>query len=372
MYDSPPAEHPLAEYLDRRPLVVLWTYDPDAASARHRLRPVLRALGHRWEVKVDRLPKGRYYRRVLERRRDLERASLLILGKTSLGLGEARLARAFSRRILFDVDDAIYLRRQRSAAEVPGQGAVRMLKFRQTCSAADRVVVGNETLAEATRRNASAVRVLPTSVMIPSWRALSSTDRRPRTLVWIGRPENLVYLEPLRPLLAELCRTMPDLVLRVVSSEFPDWPDVRLEKIPWSTATEVQSLSSAGIGIMPLSDDDWTRGKCGFKLLQYMSVGLPTIASPVGANQTIVDDRVTGYLAEDLNGWAAALRRLLDHPGHAAMLGEAGRVRAETHYGRIRYVSQYLGVIGDLLLDHQPVQPSRWPAVRTWAHAGRG
>jgi glycosyltransferase involved in cell wall biosynthesis len=138
----------------------------------------------------------------------------------------------------------------------------------------------------------------------------------------------------IRPVLAELTRDYPELRLRIVSSEFPDWPEVPLEKVRWTVEDEPRSLATADIGVMPLSDDEWSRGKCAFKLLQYMSAGLPCVASPVGANRQAVVHGRTGYLAGTLEEWAASLRRLLDSSERRATFGLAGRRRVEDSYSR--------------------------------------
>jgi glycosyltransferase involved in cell wall biosynthesis len=146
-------------------------------------------------------------------------------------------------------------------------------------------------------------------------------------LVWVGMPGNVQYLAPLRPVLAALTRRFPGLQLRVVSSAFPDWHDVVIDRVAWSPQVEKQALASADIGLMPLADDAYTRGKCAFKLLQYMAAGLPCVASPVGANNEVLADGRSGLLAASTADWEVALARLLaDAPLRQAM-GAAGRAR---------------------------------------------
>ena len=277
----------------------------------------------------------------------MARASILLVGKISFGLGEAELLRAVAPRTLFDVDDAIYLRHSKAGRE--RGGGVRRVKFRRTCAAADHVVAGNSILAAATGKSAAQITVLPTSVEIPDDEQLAVWRRQgdpaeAKVIVWIGRPENLVYLEPLRPVFAELARRRGT-VLRVICSHFPDWPEVTIERVVWSPEAELPALATADIGIMPLRDDAWSRGKCGFKLLQYMSVALPTVASPVGLNAEIVDDAGTGYFASEPQSWAEALERLLDQPAEAEAMGRRGRRRAIESYGREDYLARYASIL---------------------------
>lgn len=342
MPHSPPVTKPSALFL---------AYDPEAPSFRHRLRDVatrLEAIG--WECAIERFPRGRYVRRWIERRRTISAARVVVLSKINLGLGEAPLLERWSRRPVLDFDDAIYLRRPRNLGEPPGRSAVREAKFDRTCAASWLVLAGNGTLAERARVRARRVEVVPTTVDVERYPEEPPPGRRGDTVVWIGRPENLVYLELVRPALAALAREIPGLTLRVISSEFPDWPEVRIERVPWSEAAETAALASADVGVMPLFDDDWTRGKCAFKLLQYMAGALPSVASPVGVNRQVVVEGETGYLAAGSEEWTAHLREILTSPERAAAMGRAARESVARRFGRRVTVERVVG----LLLEAAP------------------
>ena len=118
----------------------------------------------------------------------------------------------------------------------------------------------------------------------------------------------------IRPALARLSARHPALKIRVICSAFPDWPEVRVERVAWSEATEAASLAAAHIGVMPLTDDAWTRGKCAFKLLQYMAASLPCVASAVGANREAVIDGYNGFHAAAVDDWERNLERLIVSP----------------------------------------------------------
>ena len=155
----------------------------------------------------------------------------------------------------------------------------------------DVVAAGNDVIAGVAGASARALSILPTSIDTAAYQATTATAADAPTVVWIGSPENLVYLEMIRPALVRLTTRYKTLKLRVICSRFPDWSDVNIERIAWSTATEARSLAAAHIGVMPLTDDEWARGKCAFKLLQYMAAALPCVASPVGANTEAVHRR---------------------------------------------------------------------------------
>lgn len=219
-----------------------------------------------------------------------------------------KLAMAIAPKSIFDFDDAIYLRHPEAI------GAV--------CSRASRVVVGNETLAAFARRHTDRVSVVPTAVDTDRY---TPGTRDGRTVVWTGSAENLRYLAAIRPKIRR--------PLRVVCNRKPDFD---CEFVPWSPATEVSALQGAAVGIMPLPDEEWTRGKCGFKLLQYMACGLPAVASPVGVNAEIVGD--TGVLGED---WEDGIEKAI------AMDGAAARARILERY------------------SVQAVFPRWWDAIRS-------
>ena len=314
------------------PTALFWTYDAEEPSFRHRMLALRDELDHRgWSCTVETLPKGRYWRRIRERREPLQTADVVLLHRIKLTPIEHRPLRRLCQRLVFDVDDAIYFRRPRQLGEAPDESWFRQYKFARTCAISDLVMAGNRCLADRAARSASWVEVLPTPVRLRDYEA-KSADRSPETLVWIGLPENLVYLELVRPVIERLAREHPGLKLRIVSGEFPDWSDVPLERVPWSASSEAESLTSAGVGIMPLVDDGWTRGKCAFKLIQYMVAALPCVGSPVGANLEVVVDGQTGYLAGSQEDWYRGLSALLKDPEGAAAKGRAGRERVRRHF----------------------------------------
>ena len=314
-------------------LALFWTYDREAPSFRHRLAPVMPALQRLgWRSETVVLPRGRYLTRILSQRSLLRRSAILVLAKIKLSPFEAWLLRRIAKTIVFDYDDAIYYRRPRWPGQEPDRSWWRRTKFAATCRITDLVLAGNSILADHASPFADRVAVLPTPVDAESYPPVAPASRNGRTLVWIGLPENLPYLELARPALTALVREYPDLRLRIVSSDFPRWPEIPMERVTWSEKTEVQALSTADIGLMPLTDDDWTRGKCAFKLLQYMAASLPCVASPVGVNREIVLEGKTGFLASTPDQWTDSLRLLLDSPSLRAELGEHGRRRVLADY----------------------------------------
>jgi glycosyltransferase involved in cell wall biosynthesis len=312
-----------------------------------------------WQCEVDQLPKRRYVRRIVPRLAQVRAADVLILHRIKLSTAESWPLRRAARALAYDVDDAIYLGRPQRIGEAPDRSWFREYKFANTCAIADLVMVGNSTLAAVAGRKGRRVEVVPTPVDVTSYSGFDEADRNPSTLVWIGLPENVVYLDLVRPVLAALTAANPQFILRVVSSRFPDWDDVRVEQVPWTAAGETRELCTAGIGVMPLPDDDWTRGKCAFKLLQYMAAALPCVGSAVGANLEAVEQAVTGFLASSAQEWIDALRSLLGDPERARVMGEAGRERARRLYDVGVVTERAAGLVQELVGRTGPASPGR-------------
>jgi glycosyltransferase involved in cell wall biosynthesis len=328
------------------PTVMLLGYGLEQPSYRHRMRSLiepLRAAG--WQVRAEQFPSGRYGIRTWERRALLRWADVTVLHQIKLSSIEARLFAAFSRRRVFDVDDAIYVRKPRRLGDLPDESAWRKQKFAATCRWVDAVAAGNDVLAGVARATAKEIVVLPTSIDAACYETTYAGRADPPTIVWIGSPENLIYLDMIRPALARLTQRFPTLKMRVICSKFPDWSDVNVERVPWSAATEAHSLAGAHIGVMPLTDDAWSRGKCAFKLLQYMAAGLPCVASPVGANTEAVLDGINGFHATDVNEWERSLEQLILSPALRSSFGAQGRRHVEQRYALSNYRANYLDLL---------------------------
>ena len=331
------------------PTAVLLGYDLEQPSFRHRMRSLIGTLEEAgWQVQPERFPSGRYGLRTWERRALLREADVVVLHQIKLSAMEARLFAAFSRRRVFDVDDAIYVRKPRRLGEAADDSPWRKRKFAATCRWVDVVAAGNEVLAGVARASARAVTILPTSIDTAVYRSTTASASDPPTIVWIGSPENLVYLEIIRPALARLTGRHPTLTMRIICSRFPDWPEVKIERVPWSAATEAESLATAHIGVMPLTDDEWARGKCAFKLLQYMAAALPCVASPVGANTEAVVDGFNGFHARTVDEWERHLESLIQSPALRARFGASGRGHVEARYALHAYRARYLELLGRL------------------------
>lgn len=246
-------------------------------------------------------------------------------------LGPAWIETLIARRlpIVFDFDDAIYLPAASPAnawslaLKAPGKTAA-------ICRLARHVTVGNETLAGFAVPLSRAVSVVPSTIDTDSY-TVRRRPENPRPLVgWTGSTTTLPNLERLVPALTRL-RELVDYRLRVIGPRFSA-PGLDVEWLPWSARTEVEDLRSLDVGLMPLPDDEWSRGKCGMKALQYMALGVPPVVSPVGANTAIVQDAVNGFHARDDGEWVEKIRCLLRDPARRLKLGNEARRTIEERY----------------------------------------
>lgn len=302
-------------------LVVL-TEDPDGPVTRHRYRavtPALAAAGFR-EVRFAPVVKGIARRvRLLGTLGD---ADLVLLSRKLFSGIEMSMLRRAARRLAFDFDDAVCFRDSTRGRPV---SHVRRRRFMKAVRAADVVTAGNAYLSGlATECGAARVVVAPTPVDTDRY-SPGPQPRGPFRVGWIGSRSTRPYLAQAEAPLREFLARRPGSVFAVMADRPPQGFDgVAVEFTQWSEAAEAPFLRSLHAGIMPLPDDPWTRGKCGFKLLQSMACGTPVVASPVGVNVDIVGDGA-GLLARTHEDWVRALESLASDTESARRMGAAGR-----------------------------------------------
>jgi glycosyltransferase involved in cell wall biosynthesis len=229
-----------------------------------------------------------------------------------------------------DYDDAIFHRydmHPRRLVRVLLRGKVDTVMRRAAL-----VLVGNEYLAERARRaGAKRVEYLPTVVDVERYGQGLSRAQGHCTIGWIGSPITAPYLALVRAALAEVCQHGNVRVI-IVGAQHVPLAEVPVETRAWSEQTEVQDIQSFDVGIMPLPDAPWERGKCGYKLIQYMACSKPAVASPVGVNQHIIADGVDGFLAATPTQWVQTLRTLCEDGHLRERVGKAARRKVAREY----------------------------------------
>lgn len=195
------------------------------------------------------------------------------------------------------------------------------------------VVVGNEYLANrAIRAGARQVEYLPSVVDVSKYSFKSHQKSSVFSIGWIGSPVTAGYLELIRGVVDQLNRESSIRMVLVGAGSQSPFPGISTELLPWSEEVEREFSQKIDAGIMPLVDGPFERGKCGYKLVQYMAGGIPVVASPIGINHQIVEHRVNGYLADSMEDWLTALRSLRDDVELRAAMGRAGHQKAKKLY----------------------------------------
>lgn len=259
-----------------------------------------------------------------------------------------RLAFIHRKPVIFDYDDAIF--HMYDEARNPVVRTILGGKLEALICKSAAVCCGNEYLRDYAARFNDRLLLLPTVVDVEAYRPRPSSAGRPLTIGWIGSSSTWSYVRPILPVLADLCR---DRGVRFSAVGAPPEADVDrfdgLAFTQWSEASEIASVQAMDIGIMPLPDEPWARGKSGYKLVQYMACGLPVVASPVGVNSSMVKDGVSGLLASDPEQWRAALTRLIDDADLRASMGQAGRRCAVQDYSLQTHAPRLIEVMREAL-----------------------
>ena len=234
--------------------------------------------------------------------------------------------------IVSDYDDAVFHRYDKHRSE-----SVRGVlgdKIGQVMAASTLVMAGNSYIANyAQRFGAPRIETVPTVVDLD----LYTIDPKPRStndlrVGWMGTPETWkAFANPIHHVLDQLLADHRA-QFRAIGAGMQPASNGTLEILPWTEETEVFLIQSLDIGVMPLPNTDWARGKCGYKLIQYMACGLPVVASPVGVNKDIVEHGVNGFLAETDEEWRSAIETLLSDPDLRHRMGAAGRKKVEDSY----------------------------------------
>lgn len=275
-------------------------------------------------------------------------ADVVVVQRKLLPRWSVALLRRRARRLVFDFDDAVWLRDSYSRR---GFNDAKLLhRFRATVEASDLVVAGNEFLADEARRYAPRDRVvvIPTCLDTAGYPLAEHAPRKALQLVWIGSSSTLRGLERFAPTLTEIGRACPGTRLKLICDRFITVPRLPVEACPWDAATEAAELAAADAGIGWVPDDPWSRGKCGLKILQYQAAGLPVVANPVGVQSDLVRDGETGYLAATPAEWVAAVARLAADTGLRRALGLAGRRQAEERYSLAAGARAWVAVLDRL------------------------
>jgi len=297
------------------------------------------------------------------------RFDVVFIHREAALLGPAVIEPLLARQgipIVFDFDDAIWV-----PYISPANKRLSYLKcfgkMASICRLSTHILVGNSYLASYASRYNSHVTVVPSTIdtdgYVPRWFGDGRGSPAPVTIGWTGSYSTVQHLNTLRQTLIRL-RNRHEFQFSVIGPPSYHLDGVVVKAHAWRPASEGEDLHHLDIGVMPLPDDEWSRGKCGMKLLQYMAAGVPAVASPVGVNVEIIQDGVNGFLAATEDEWIEKLSALIQDPDLRRQIGAAGRLTVEERYSarvwvpRVQEVLE--GAVSRIIPAHgRPQQPSR-------------
>ena len=214
---------------------------------------------------------------------------------------------------------------------------------------ADSVIAGNQHLADYANQFNQQVHIIPTTIDTDYHVPLKNKLKAKVCIGWTGTATTIKHFEMAIPVLLKLQKKYKDQIYFKVIGEGKYTNEVlAINGTPWNFDTEIEDLQEIDIGIMPLPNDEWTKGKCGFKGLQYMALEIPTIMSPVGVNTTIIENGVNGYLADSDEDWINKLSTLIESEELRQKIGEAGRKTIKGKYSTLAHCNQFLSILNDV------------------------
>ncbi|MEJ7645124.1 MAG: glycosyltransferase [Chryseolinea sp.] len=252
------------------------------------------------------------------------------------------LAKVLKKKILYDFDDAIWLTDKSNESKL-----IKLLKWRSKvaliCSWSYRVSCGNFFLSSYARNFAKAVIVNPTTIDEVDLNPSPKKDNRV-VIGWTGTHSTLKYLKKVESALQTIQMVHPNVDIMVIADKQPRMKLSNLRFVPWNLQTEIDDLKKFDIGLMPLPDDEWANGKCGFKILQYMALGIPAVASPVGVNKQIIENGKNGLLSSSEVEWISQISMLITDQELREVIGSRGREYVLKNYSVASNASTFLSL----------------------------
>jgi glycosyltransferase involved in cell wall biosynthesis len=285
---------------------------------------------------------------ILKRRKDLQAAinyDFIFIQREAFMTGSTYFERKLAKLnvpLIFDFDDAIWFEDKGSHLGVLGK-LKRPAKTADIIGLADIVLAGNAYLAEYGTKYSSNVQIIPTTIDTNWYQPKVQSESSEVVIGWSGSFSTIKHFEQIIPVLLKLKGKYQDKVsFKVIGDATYTHKELGIRGVKWQAETEVESLQEFDIGIMPLPDEEWTRGKCGAKGLQYMGLAIPAIMSPVGVNTEIIKDGVNGFLAGSDEEWHRKLEKLIEFPEFRSELGAAGRETVVARYSVEANKEKYL------------------------------
>lgn len=254
------------------------------------------------------------------------------------------LAKILRKPIIYDFDDAIWIPNT-SVQNRLARFFKAFWKVAFICRWAASISAGNKYLAQFAKNNSIAkVTVMPTVVDTVNQYGLIKQQRSGKVTVgWTGSHSTLKYLDLIIPVLQRLQYEF-DFTFLVIADKNPDLLLTNVLYLPWNPATEIKDLVKIDIGVMPLTEDRWAEGKCGFKLIQYLASGIPAVAQPVGVNKEIIEHGINGFICSTPDEWYSYLKKLIGDPESRKKFGAQGRLKIVNEYSITANTDKFLSL----------------------------
>lgn len=254
------------------------------------------------------------------------------------------IAKVLRKKYIYDFDDAIWLPNF-SDSNARFQRLKAYGKVKKIMKWAHIVSAGNLHLCYFAHQYSSNVVIIPTTIDLENVHTLATNQKTEKLIIgWTGTHTTMDYLDELVPVLRELEETH-DFIFRVISNQAPNFELKSLEFVKWNKETEIEDLAQLNIGVMPLTDTIWAKGKCGFKGLQYMALEIPSVMSPVGVNTSIIEDGKNGFLPDSPEEWKETLIKLLENESLRTEIGKAGLKTVKESYSVVANRKNYLNLL---------------------------
>lgn len=288
-----------------------------------------------------------FFKSILKRLSDIgkaKEADVVFVQREAFMTSSVFFEKQFAKhsKLVFDFDDSIWLHDVN-----PNQGILNRLKnadkTAEIITISDLAIAGNPYLADYAKKYSKHVVIIPTTIDTEVYQKIGRKGIADKICIgWSGSFSTIKHFETVVPALRIIKNKYGDLVyFKVIGDESYKNPELNISGLPWKKETEIEDLSEIAIGLMPLPDDEWSRGKCGLKGLQYMALEIVTIMSPVGVNTDIISDGVNGFLAGTTEEWVSKLSMLIEDNELRVGVGRSGRKTVLDHYSVLANQEKY-------------------------------
>jgi hypothetical protein len=259
----------------------------------------------------------------------MKAGDVIFVQRKRLPLPLLLVLRSLGKKIIYDFDDAVMFKN--SLAQNP-YSLRRSMSFKRMLKYSDLVIAGNGFLKAEAEKLHGNVKVLPTPIDARRYREKAYAESDIVNIGWIGDHGSIHYMESYRDVWEGLGERNRHVSLTIICDTFIETSRIPLRRVTWNYEREIDDLMALDVGVMPLFDDPWSWGKCGFKILQYLGVGVPAVCTPVGINRDVVEDGVNGFWAITREDWIERLLQLIEDYDLRVRMGKAGRKRVMDKY----------------------------------------